>query len=70
MKDMFTKIYRYGCKKVAITLRKSYSASRNGWGAMLYDAIKEQAYYSKTYDIQIVDQIIGGDNITVHIIML
>ena len=24
----------YGCKKVAITLRESYSASRNGWSGM------------------------------------
>lgn len=29
---------QYGCKYVATTLRKSYSASRNGWSAILYDA--------------------------------
>lgn len=28
----------YGCKYVAIILRKFYSVSRNGWSVMLYDA--------------------------------
>ena len=27
---------RFGCKKVAITLRESINASRNGWSGMLY----------------------------------
>lgn len=58
----------YGCKKVAITLRKSYSASRNGWGAMLYDAQKDYAYFSTEYDIQIVDRVGGGDSFTAGII--
>ena len=58
----------YGCKKVAITLRKSYSASRNGWGAMLYDAQKDNAYFSTEYDIQIVDRVGGGDSFTAGII--
>ena len=54
----------YGCKKVAITLRESYSASCNGWSAMLYDAAEQQAYFSRTYDIQIVDRVGGGDSFT------
>ena len=29
---------QFGCKYIATTLRKSYSASRNGWSAVLYDA--------------------------------
>lgn len=58
----------YGCKKVAITLRESFSASRNGWSAMLYDATEKQAYFSKTYDIQIVDRVGGGDSFTAGII--
>lgn len=49
----------YGCKKVAITLRESYSASRNGWSGMLYDSFKRKAYFSRKYDIQIVDRV-GG----------
>lgn len=50
----------YGCKKVAITLRESYSASVNGWSAMLYT--DGQAYFSKKYDIQLVDRVGGGDS--------
>lgn len=52
----------YGCKKVAITLRESYSASHNGWSAMLYDTVEREAYFSRTYDIQIVDRVGGGDS--------
>lgn len=58
----------YGCKKVAVTLRESYSASRNGWSAMLYDADSREAFYSKAYDIQIVDRVGGGDSFTAGII--
>lgn len=58
----------YGCRKVAITLRKSYSASRNGWGAMLYDTQKDEACFSSEYDIQIVDRVGGGDSFTAGII--
>lgn len=52
----------YGCKYVATTLRKSYSASRNGWSAMLYDAETSNSYFSVMYDIQIVDRVGGGDS--------
>lgn len=58
----------YGCNKVAITLRESYSASRNGWSAMLYDAEIHKAFYSQQYDIQIVDRVGGGDSFTAGII--
>ncbi len=51
---------QYGCKTVAITLRESYSASMNGWSAMLYTNGK--AYFSKKYDIQLVDRVGGGDS--------
>ncbi|MGP1454591.1 MAG: PfkB family carbohydrate kinase [Treponema sp.] len=50
---------RFGCKKVAITLRGSISASVNEWAGMLYDGAK--AYFSSTYTIQIVDRVGGGD---------
>lgn len=59
---------KYGCKYVAITLRQSYSASRNGWSGMLYDDAKEETYFSKTYDIQIVDRVGGGDSFTAGLI--
>ena len=52
----------YGCKYIATTLRKSYSASRNGWRAMLYDAEALESYFSREYDIQLVDRVGGGDS--------
>ena len=48
---------------VAITLRESYSASRNGWSALLLDDKEcKEVYRSKVYDIQIVDRVGGGDS--------
>ena len=58
----------YGCKYVATTLRKSFSASRNGWSAMLYDAESLEAYFSREYDIQIVDRVGGGDSFAAGLI--
>ena len=52
----------YGCKYSAFTLRKSYSASRNGWSGMLYCKDKDEAFFSNEYDIQIVDRVGGGDS--------
>jgi len=51
---------RFGCKKVAITLRGSISASDNDWAAMLYS--NGQAYFSPTYRVHIVDRVGGGDS--------
>ena len=59
---------RYGCKYIATTLRKSYSASRNGWSAMLYDAEAVESYFSREYDIQLVDRVGGGDSFGAGII--
>ena len=53
---------RFGFQKVAITLRESRSASDNGWSAMLYDAEKEKACFSRRYDLHIVDRVGGGDS--------
>lgn len=58
----------YGCKKVAVTLRESYSASVNGWSAMLYDHDESKAYFSRKYDIYIVDRVGGGDSFTAGLI--
>lgn len=58
----------YGCKYVATTLRKSYSASRNGWSAMLYDAESAKSYFSTEYDIHIVDRVGGGDSFAAGLI--
>lgn len=51
---------RFGFSKVAITLRQSISASDNKWGAMLYDG--KDYFFSKTYDVRIVDRVGGGDS--------
>ncbi len=51
---------RFGCEKVAITLRGSISANDNNWAAMLYT--NGQAYFSKNYLIHIVDRVGGGDS--------
>lgn len=53
---------RFGCKKVAITLRGSLSASVNDWAGMLYDKESDSACFSTTYRIQIVDRVGGGDS--------
>ncbi|GAH13889.1 unnamed protein product, partial [marine sediment metagenome] len=51
----------FAFKYVAITLRESFSASYNGWSALLYDG--EKYYQSKRYDISpIVDRVGGGDS--------
>ena len=50
----------YGTKNVAITLRKSISASDNDWSAMLYSGGK--AHFSKEYRIHLVDRVGGGDS--------
>ena len=51
---------RFGCEKVAITLRGSITASDNNWAAMLFDG--EKAYFSPTYTVHIVDRVGGGDS--------
>lgn len=48
---------------VAITLRESYSASKNRWSAILLDKDDcKTPYRSKKYEIEIVDRIGGGDS--------
>ncbi len=48
---------------VAITLRESYSASRNGWSAIMLDNKDcRKPQRSRRYDIQIVDRVGGGDS--------
>lgn len=53
---------RFGCRKVAFTLRASISASDNGWAGMLYDAETNSAVFSPDYRIHIVDRVGGGDS--------
>jgi len=51
---------RFGCKKVAITLRTSISASDNDWAGMFYSNGK--AFFSPSYHLRIVDRVGGGDS--------
>jgi 2-dehydro-3-deoxygluconokinase len=54
---------KYNFTSVAITLRESYSASKNGWSALLLDNKDcTLPYRSKKYDIEIVDRVGGGDS--------
>lgn len=58
-------------KQVAITLRESYSADHNNWGAMLYERATDAACFApldaeggyRPYEIRdIVDRVGGGDS--------
>ncbi len=51
---------KFGFKGVAITLRESFSASRNGWSALFYTDGK--ANFSRRYEMEIVDRVGGGDS--------
>lgn len=60
-KDVFKQMKaEFGFKYIASTLRESYSASDNGWSALVYDG--NEFYHSKKYDIRIVDRVGGGDS--------
>ncbi|MDO9630095.1 MAG: sugar kinase, partial [Acholeplasmataceae bacterium] len=64
--DSYKEIFKemkevFGFKMIATTLRESYSASKNGWSALLYDGSK--FYQSKHYMIDpIIDRVGGGDS--------
>lgn len=58
---------KFHFKFVATSLRESFSASHNGWKAMLYDG--KEFYVSKHYDIKpIVDRVGAGDSFSAGII--
>lgn len=50
---------RYGCNRVAITLRESESASVNHWSACLLDG--NDFHLSRRYTIHVVDRVGAGD---------
>ncbi|MEA4912601.1 MAG: sugar kinase [Oscillospiraceae bacterium] len=50
----------FGFEKVAITLRGSISANDNVWAAMLYGG--GEYFFSKSYNVHIVDRVGGGDS--------
>jgi 2-dehydro-3-deoxygluconokinase len=59
--DMFRQMQeKFNFKYVATSLRESYSASDNGWSALIYDG--NEFYHSKKYEVRIVDRVGGGDS--------
>lgn len=60
-KQIFAQMQKeFGFRYVASTLRESYSATHNGWKAMIYDG--KEFYVSKRYEINpIIDRVGGGD---------
>jgi 2-dehydro-3-deoxygluconokinase len=61
-------VREFGVSQVAITLRESYSASRNGWSAVLYDGPTGQFFEAPRYDVTLVDRIGGGDSFAAGLI--
>ncbi len=60
-KDVFRQMKeRFGFKFIASSLRESYSASDNGWSALVYNG--EEFYHTRKYNIRIVDRVGGGDS--------
>lgn len=57
---------RYEFEKIAITLRNSITANENNWSGMLYDG--ENCYFSKEYNLSIIDRIGGGDSFAAGLI--
>jgi len=64
--DKILKLYP-NIKKIAITLRESYSANHNGWSAVLNN--REEFLISKKYEIyNIVDRVGAGDTFAAGLI--
>ncbi len=60
-KDVFKQMKdKFGFKYIASTLRESYSASDNGWSALVYDGT--EFYHTKEYNVRIVDRVGSGDS--------
>ncbi|MDA3614627.1 PfkB family carbohydrate kinase [Polluticaenibacter yanchengensis] len=51
---------KFGFKFIASSLRESYSASDNGWSALVSDG--EEFYHTRKYDVRIVDRVGSGDS--------
>ena len=56
----------FGFKYVCSTLRESYSASDNGWSALLYDG--KEFYHTRKYEIRLVDRGGGGASFAAGVI--
>jgi 2-dehydro-3-deoxygluconokinase len=60
-KDVFHQMKeKFGFKLIASSLRKSHSASDNGWSALVYDG--NEFYHTKAYNVRIIDRVGSGDS--------
>lgn len=60
-KDVFKQMKdKFGFKYIASSLRESYSASDNGWSALVYDG--SEFYHTRKYEVRIVDRVGSGDS--------
>jgi 2-dehydro-3-deoxygluconokinase len=60
-KDVFHQMKeKFAFKYIASSLRESFSASDNGWSALVYDG--NEFYHTKKYNIRIVDRVGSGDS--------
>lgn len=55
-KDM---IRKYSVKTVSLTVRKTFSADKNGFYGMIFDG--KDVYFSKKYETDIIDRVGSGD---------
>lgn len=59
-RDMLKEMHeKFNFNYAAVTLRESYSASDNGWSAIIYDG--DKFYTSRKYEIRVVDRVGSGD---------
>jgi len=60
-KDVFNQMQaKFNFKFIASSLRESYSASDNGWSALVYDG--KAFHHTKKYNVRIVDRVGSGDS--------
>jgi len=60
-KDVFKQMKeKFNFKYIASSLRESYSASDNGWSALVSDG--SEFYHTKKYNVRIVDRVGSGDS--------
>ena len=52
-------VKKYGVKTVSLTVRKTFSADKNGFFGMIYK--DKDVYFSKKYEVDIVDRVGSGD---------
>ena len=60
-KDVFNQMQaKFNFKFIASSLRESYSASDNGWSALVYDG--KAFHHTKKYNVRIIDRVGSGDS--------